>query len=108
MMTTEELFEKYPEILVYDFEVFRRFWCVVIVSAEGTVVITDQVQFVRFYDSHRDCIWIGYNSNHYDKYILGAVYNACFGGYAVQGLPGSDHIRENSAWRRCTGRVYLL
>ena len=78
-MTTEELFEKYPEILVYDFEVFRRFWCVVIVSAEGTVVITDQVQFVRFYDSHRDCIWIGYNSNHYDKFILGAVYNACLG-----------------------------
>ena len=78
-MTTEELFEKYPDILVYDFEVFKRFWCVVIVSAEGTVVITDQVQFVRFYDSHRDCIWIGYNSNHYDKYILGAVYNACLG-----------------------------
>ena len=78
-MTTEELFEKYPEILVYDFEVFRRFWCVVIVSAEGTVVITDQVQFVRFYDSHRDCIWIGYNSNHYDKFILGAVYNAFLG-----------------------------
>ena len=42
-------------------------------------MITDQVQFVRFYDSHRDCIWIGYNSNHYDKYILGAVYNACLG-----------------------------
>ena len=78
-MTTEELFEKYPEILVYDFEVFRRFWCVVVVSAEGTVVITDQVQFVRFYDSHRDCIWIGYNSNHYDKFILGAVYNAFLG-----------------------------
>ena len=78
-MTTEELFEKYPEILVYDFEVFRRFWCVVIVSADGTVVITDQVQFVRFYDTHRDCIWIGYNSNHYDKFILGAVYNACLG-----------------------------
>lgn len=78
-MTTEELFEKYPDILVYDFEVFKRFWCVVIVSAEGTVVITDQVQFVRFYDSHRGCIWIGYNSNHYDKFILGAVYNACLG-----------------------------
>ena len=78
-MTTEELFEKYPDILVYEFEVFKRFWCVVIVSAEGTVVITDQVQFVRFYDSHRDCIWIGYNSNHYDKFILGAVYNACLG-----------------------------
>ena len=25
--------------------------------------------------NHRNCIWIGYNSNHYDSYILGAVYN---------------------------------
>jgi len=74
-MTTEELFEKYPDILVYDFEVFKRFWCVVIVSKDGLVVITDQVELVNFYDSHRNFIWIGYNSNHYDKYILGAIYN---------------------------------
>ena len=76
-MTTKELFEKYPKILVYDFEVFKKFWCVVIFSAEGLLSITDQAQLVDFYDSHRDWIWIGYNSNHYDKYILGAVYNAC-------------------------------
>ena len=75
-MTTEELFEKYPDILVYDFEVFKKFWCVVICSAEGVEEVTDQMEFVRFYDSHRDFIWIGYNSNHYDSYILGAVYNA--------------------------------
>ena len=74
-MTTKELFEKYPDILVYDFEVFRRFWCVVIATGEETVAITDQRQFVEFYDEHRNCIWIGYNSNHYDKYILGGVYN---------------------------------
>lgn len=76
-MTTEELFEKYPDILVYDFEVFKKFWCVVIASANGLLEITDQMQLVDFYDRHRDCIWIGYNSNHYDKYILGAVYNGC-------------------------------
>jgi len=76
-MTTEELFEKYPDILVYDFEVFKKFWCVVIASAEGVLEITDQMQLVDFYDSHRDCIWIGFNSNHYDSYILGAVYNGC-------------------------------
>lgn len=74
-MTTEELFEKYPKILIYDFEVFKKFWCVVIASAEGVLSITDQSRLVDFYDSHRDWIWIGYNSNHYDKYILGAVYN---------------------------------
>lgn len=76
-MTTEELFKQYPDILVYDFEVFKKFWCVVISSADGTIPITDQKELVEFYDSHRDFIWIGYNSNHYDSYILGAVYNAC-------------------------------
>jgi len=78
-MTTKELFEKYPDILVYDFEVFRRFWCVVIAIGEEIVAITDQKQLVDFYDAHRDWIWIGYNSNHYDSYVLGAVYNACQG-----------------------------
>ncbi len=74
-MTTEELFEKYPDILVYDFEVFKKFWCVVIASGEGTEVITDQKQLVKFCDTHQGRIWIGYNSNHYDKYILGVLYN---------------------------------
>ena len=76
-MTTEELFEKYPDILVYDFEVFKKFWCVVIASADGIVEITSQRQLVEYYDSHRECIWIGFNSNHYDSYILGAIYNGC-------------------------------
>lgn len=76
-MTTKELFEKYPEILVYDFEVFKKYWCVVIASAEGLLEITDQAQLVDFYDKHRNHVWIGFNSNHYDSYILGAVYNGC-------------------------------
>lgn len=74
-MTTEELFEKYPDILVYDFEVFMKFWCVVICSAEGILEITDQKALVEVYDRYRDRIWIGFNSNHYDSYILGGVYN---------------------------------
>ena len=75
-MTTKELFEKYPNILVYDFEVFKKFWCVVICSADGILSITDQKELVEFYDAHREFVWIGYNSGHYDAYILGAVYNA--------------------------------
>ena len=74
-MTTEELFEKYPDILVYDFEVFKKFWCVVIASAAGILEITDRTQLRDYYESHRSCIWVGYNSTHYDQYILGAVYN---------------------------------
>ena len=74
-MTTSELFEKYPDILVYDFEVFRKFWCVVICSAEGVLPITEQKELSLFFDKHSDKIWIGYNSNHYDRYIMGALYN---------------------------------
>ena len=79
-MTTKELFETYPDILVYDFEVFKKYWCVVIACGERVEVIDDQKAFVEFYDRHRDFIWIGYNSNHYDSFILGAVYNGCLGG----------------------------
>ena len=74
-MTTEELFKTYPDILVYDFEVFKKFWCVVIASATGILEITDRVQLMDYYKEHRGCIWVGYNSTHYDQYILGAVYN---------------------------------
>lgn len=78
-MTTEELFETYPDILVYDFEVFKKFWCVVIASGDGVTEITDQMRFKEFYKEHKNRIWIGYNSGHYDQYILGAVYNGLEG-----------------------------
>lgn len=78
-MTTKELFEKYPDILVYDFEVFKKFWCVVICSANGIVEISNKEQLAVFVDEHRHCIWIGYNSNRYDSQILKAVYNGIEG-----------------------------
>lgn len=74
-MTTKELFEKYPDILVYDFEVFKKFWCVVIASGNKTVTITDAAALKDFYNAHQGSIWIGYNSNHYDRYILWAILN---------------------------------
>ena len=99
-MTTKELFEKYPDILVYDFEVFKKFWCVVIASAEGLLEITDQMQLVDFYDSHRNCIWIGFNSNHYDSYILGAVYNGCSQEFLYM---ASQELIENGRTQRGGG-----
>ena len=99
-MTTEELFEKYPEILVYDFEVFKKFWCVVICSADGILPITDQMKLVDFYDTHRDFIWIGYNSNHYDKFILGAVYNAIS---MADTYTASQELIETGATKRGKG-----
>lgn len=60
----------------YDFEVFARDWLVVIINPiEKTkeIIINDQDKLQRYYDSHKDEIWIGYNNRRYDQYILKAI-----------------------------------
>lgn len=84
-MTNEEFFDKYPEIVVYDFEVFPKYWCMVAVSKDtpGSFVIesrgnpTDdsQILFEEAWRPNKDKVWVGYNSNHYDRYIFGAIYH---------------------------------
>lgn len=60
----------------YDFEVFRHDWLVVIinpVTKEETVIINDVRKLQRYYEQHKNDIWVGYNSRHYDQYILKAL-----------------------------------
>ena len=60
----------------YDFEVFKHDWLVVIInpySEEITVIINDKQQLESYYEAHKNEIWVGYNSRHYDVYILKAI-----------------------------------
>lgn len=60
----------------YDFEVFKYNWMVTIINPFEKVKITiidDINQLKTFYDSHKDQIWIGYNSRSYDQYILKGI-----------------------------------
>lgn len=60
----------------YDFEVFKYDWLVVIInpiSKLKEVIWNDSGALEKYYDEHKDEIWIGYNSNHYDQYILKAI-----------------------------------
>lgn len=60
----------------FDFEVFRRDWLVVIINpytAEKTVIINDKTKLEEYHNAHKSEIWIGYNSRHYDVYILKAI-----------------------------------
>lgn len=60
----------------YDFEVFRYDWLVVIinpVTKKETVIINDVPKLQHYYERHKNDIWIGYNSRHYDQYILKAL-----------------------------------
>ena len=60
----------------YDAEVFRYNWMVTIINPFEKVKITiidDINQLKTFYESHKDQIWIGYNSRSYDQYILKGI-----------------------------------
>lgn len=60
----------------YDFEVFKEDWLVVIINPNDrseTVIVNDKDRLEPYYKSHKDEIWIGYNNNHYDQYIMKAI-----------------------------------
>ena len=65
-------------MIFYDFEVFRYDWLVVLrdITSEQdieTVIVNDQEKLQHFYDEHQYDIWTGFNSRHYDRWILKAI-----------------------------------
>ena len=63
-------------MLFYDFEVFTHDWLVVIIDADKKkehVFVNDEQSLIEFYNQHKNDIWVGYNSRHYDQYILKAI-----------------------------------
>jgi hypothetical protein len=63
-------------ILVYDFEVFKYNWMVVIIdfiTKEKTAIIDDINKLKYFYEKHNSDVWVGYNSRNYDQFILKGI-----------------------------------
>lgn len=63
-------------MLFYDFEVFIYDWLVVINDASNRqekVIVNDPDALQKFYDEHCNDIWTGFNSRHYDQYILKGI-----------------------------------
>ena len=63
-------------MVFFDFEIFKYNWLVVIMNSdtkEKTVIIDSQEDLQKFYDEHKNDIWIGFNSKNYDQYILKAI-----------------------------------
>ena len=63
-------------MIFYDFEVFREDWLVVLIDPKEPlpyVVINDAKQLERIYERYKNDIWIGFNSRHYDQWILKAI-----------------------------------
>lgn len=63
----------YKPMLFYDFETFKYDWLVVLIDPkepEPYVVINDVDHLQKIYEMYKEDIWIGFNSRHYDQYIL--------------------------------------
>lgn len=57
----------------FDFEVFKYDWLVVIINPfEKRVerIHNDVDKLKKYYEAHKNEIWVGFNSRHYDQYIL--------------------------------------
>lgn len=64
-------------MIFYDFEVFQDDWLVVCKDSknnmERTVIVNDPEFLRSYYESNKADVWVGYNSNHYDQYILKGI-----------------------------------
>lgn len=60
----------------YDFEVFKYDWCVTFINLyekSKVTIVNDKEKLEKYYEAHKNEIWIGYNNNHYDQYIMKAI-----------------------------------
>jgi DNA polymerase len=63
-------------VLFYDFEVFKEDWLVVVIDVtkrQEHVIINSPAELEALYEANKYDIWVGYNSRHYDQYILKAI-----------------------------------
>lgn len=63
-------------MLFYDFEVFKYNWLVVIIdmiNKQYHTIIDDKATLEKLYEANKSNIWVGFNSRHYDQYILKGI-----------------------------------
>lgn len=63
-------------MIFYDFEVFEYDWMVVLKDTDNrtvTKIHNDKEALLKYYEEHKNDIWVGYNSRSYDQFILKAI-----------------------------------
>ncbi|MYL57384.1 hypothetical protein GLW20_07680 [Virgibacillus halodenitrificans] len=85
-------------MLFYDFEVFMEDWLVVIADTDTkseSVITNDEQGLIDYYNEHKNDIWIGYNSRHYDQYIMKAII--C--GFSPQEINHWIIVKREPGWK---------
>ena len=63
-------------IIFYDFEIFKYNWLVVLIDVQKQKIWRihdDPEQLRQVYEEYKLDVWVGFNSNHYDQFILKAI-----------------------------------
>lgn len=63
-------------MIFYDFEVFKFDWLVVLIDPgkqEEVVIVNDKEKLESYYSKNKSDIWVGFNSRHYDQWILKGI-----------------------------------
>lgn len=84
-------------MIIYKFAVYRHDWvasCIDTLTQETSLFINDPIQMTKYYHKHRKTIWVGYNSNNYDKYILQAI----LAGYNPYDVSYSIIVNGKQGW----------
>lgn len=69
-------FERVVKMLFFDFEVFKFNWLIVAIDPEEekTHIIWDDPEALeQLHSQYEEDIWVGFNSRHYDQYILKSI-----------------------------------
>lgn len=85
-------------MLFYDFEVFQYDWLVVIIDMSERkehVIINDSEQLEAMYRANKSNIWVGFNSRHYDQYILKGIL--C--GFNPKEINDYIIVRDQAGWQ---------
>lgn len=85
-------------MLFYDFEVFKYDWLVVVTDTDTKsekVFVNNAEALMEFYNQQKKNIWIGYNSRHYDQYILKAII--C--GFSPQEINEWIIVKKEPGWK---------
>ena len=66
------------KFVLFDFEVFKYDWLVVFkypVDHNYKVIINDEDELRKFFEENKKNVFVGYNNNHYDNFILKGILN---------------------------------
>lgn len=85
-------------MLFYDFEVFKEDWLVVVIdmmNKKEHVIINNPAALEKLYKDNANEIWVGFNSRHYDQYILKGIL--C--GFDPKRINDYIIVKGNPGWR---------